>query len=140
MNCLVTETRYAATCPVTLDQASEHTEQTWQLKHQKEKDVPPAKQHQLPHPKEGTGGYMGLIQTPPFPPNSQQSDAHSPSNHEQRTPSPSVTGEMHGIILMDKSLKGQQPQFPGQGIGFAMKARWSQLRTLPGSGLKSRKK
>ncbi len=74
--------RNTTTCPVTLDQASENTEQIWQLKPQKEKDALPAEQHWSPHLKEETGGYMDLTQTFPSPLNSLQSDVHLPLNHE----------------------------------------------------------
>src|SRR6266446_3162514 len=98
MNCLVTETRYAATCPVTLDQASEHTEQTWQLKHQKEKDALLAELHWSLRLREKTGDYTDSTQTFPSPQNSQQLDAHSLSNHVPRTLSPSVIEGTCGIM------------------------------------------
>src|SRR6266403_1260355 len=136
---LVTETRYTATCPVTLDQASEYTEQTWQPKPQKEKDMPPAGLHQSLQLKEETGGCMDSTQTSPSHPNLRQSNAHSLLNHEPRIPSPLATEETHGTTWMDRSLKEQKPQSPGQGIGFVMKEKWSLSRTLPEYGLKSRK-
>ncbi len=43
---------------------------------------------------------MGSTQTSPFPLNFQQSDAHSQSNHEQKTPSLSATEGMHGIRVV----------------------------------------
>src|SRR6266478_7585614 len=93
---LVTETRYTATCPVTLDQASEYTEQTWQPKHRKERDMPPAEPHQSPQLKEETGGYMDSTQISPSHLNLWQLNACSPLNCEPKIPSPLATEETHG--------------------------------------------
>ena len=97
---------------MTLDQASDYTEQAWQQKLQKEKDTLPAEQCRSPLPKEKTGDYMDSTQTSPSRPNWQQSNAHLLSSPEPRTPSPLVIEEVElvshsgvgWVVMMQKCV------------------------------------